>query len=222
MRKTRAARLFAFVLFAAAGLRAAPAPLDLGQGLAYLRLKSLPADLSALPASLAQPALVLDLRFATAEAADAAALRNELAARADPRAPVFILFNAETSPALRQALAASAPLPGVVTLGPAEDGSAPDLALPVSPADDRRAYDALDHGTPVTALITEKIAKPRFDEAVLDEEHAKGLAPDFPPPPDPTAKKTPEPPPPLIDAVLQRAVQLHRALLALGKIPAVR
>jgi hypothetical protein len=87
---------------------------------------------------------------------------------------------------------------------------------------DRRAYEALATGTPVTQLISGKIEKERYDEAVLVQEFKNGN-PDPAPPPalDPTAGKhsgtAEKAAVPLIDHVLQRAVHLHHALLALRR-----
>jgi hypothetical protein len=139
--------------------------------------------------------------------------------------PVFILVNTSTGPALLHTLAAR-PLPsGVVALGPPLSAFTPDVPLKISPDTERRAYDAFDHGTAIESLIVEKIDKPRYDEASMVKDHvsdseqpAPDDAEDAAAKPD-SAKDKPAPPPPLIDLALQRAVQLHRALLALHKIP---
>jgi hypothetical protein len=82
----------------------------------------------------------------------------------------------------------------------------------VSPEDDRRAYDALEKGADVQSLLSDYPAKPRIDEAYLEKEHiADSDSPEIP-----TDK--PLPARPLVDAMLQRAVQLHRGLLALKRI----
>jgi hypothetical protein len=77
-----------------------------------------------------------------------------------------------------------------------------------------RPYEALEHGTPIESLVVEKVAKVRDDEAALERERDAD-APEGAPA---AAKPQPARPPPLIDPVLQRAVQLHRSLLALGRI----
>ena len=78
---------------------------------------------------------------------------------------------------------------------------------------------ALGQGTLPAILVTGKIEKERFDEATLVQEFNNGNPDAEPPPlPDPTRPKLNEAAPvkaPLIDRVLQRAIQLHRALLAL-------
>ncbi|MSU45657.1 MAG: hypothetical protein EXS42_00655 [Lacunisphaera sp.] len=88
-------------------------------------------------------------------------------------------------------------------------------------AADRRAYDALETGTPLATLISGKVEKDRFDEATLVKEFKNGNPDASPPPlPDPTALKSaaaPEKLVPLTDRVLQRAVHLHRAGLVLRR-----
>ena len=77
---------------------------------------------------------------------------------------------------------------------------------------DRRAYDALEHGASVESLLRDNPEKPRVDEEYLEKEHISDSdAPEV-------AEGKPSPPPPLVDSMLQRAVQLHRGLLALKKI----
>jgi hypothetical protein len=220
------ARNLAFTFFLSIGLLLpahaiwAAAPSDLGQGLLYCRVHALPADLPA--AATGKSALVLDLRYATADDTGVAALSAWLGFRPATQ-PVFILVNAGTGPALLHALAAR-PLPsGVVALGPPLAAFTPDVPLKISPDTERRAYDALDHGATIDSLIVEKIDKPRYDEASMVKEHASDSEPapddeDAAAKPD-TAKAKPAPPPQLIDLALQRAVQLDRALLALHRIP---
>lgn len=198
------------------------APVDLGQGLLYRRVHALPADL---PTSDAEKksSIVLDLRYLATDDAGSTALAAWLGFRTAAQ-PVFILVNADTDAALIHALAAHPALPGVVILGPALPSFTPDVTLKISPDLERRAYGAVEHGSTVESLIIEKADKPRYDEAELVKEHVSDSAP--PPaennssddPAEAPAKK-PAPPPPLIDLALQRALQLHRALLALRKIP---
>ena len=102
------------------------------------------------------------------------------------------------------------------------------------PADtDRLAYEALESGEPLTKLISGKIGKERYDESVLMKEFLNGNSSatpqtgtdslDFPaevPKPPAAAVKEGElaaakPPALLIDRVLQRAVHLHGALIAI-------
>ena len=223
----RPARNLAFAFFLSIGLLLttpstwAAAPSDLGQGLLYCRVHALPADLPA--ASTGQSALVLDLRYTLADGTGATAFSAWLGFRTTAH-PVFILVNAGTGPALLLTLAAR-PLPsGVVALGPPLPAFTPDVPLKISPDTERRAYDAFDHGTAIESLIVEKIDKPRYDEASMVKEHVSDS--EQPAPDDaedaaakPDSAKDKPAPPPLIDLALQRAVQLHRALLALHKIP---
>lgn len=188
-------------------------PTDLGQGLSYLRVRS-PAD--SCKAVAAPGALVLDLRYATTDAAAVVELQSALAAR-PAGAPLFVLVGPATPPALLPLVRQ----PPALTLGLAGMSPAPRVAVKTDAATDRKAYEALEAGTTLDALITGKIEKERFDEATLVEEFNNGN-PDAmpPPPPDPTAPKAdgaPDKPAVLTDRVLQRAVHLHRALLALRR-----
>ena len=179
-----------------------------------------------LTAAWSEPALIVDLRYSAGNAAPL--LPADLPSR--PRsAPLFALIGPGTPAEALAALRDRAP--ALITLGPAAPGSAPDLALAVTLEADRRAYDALDSGTSVDSLLSEKITKTRFDEAALAHEHTRGSAKDESPvstdpvpanPPStgdaPPANSAATPPPAATpaepkDLVLQRAVQLPRACL---------
>jgi hypothetical protein len=207
------------VLLLLAGPARATELTDLGQGLGYLRIHSAADSEKALRSAVAGAgALVLDLRHVSADEASAAALRAGLAAHATS-APLFVLIGPDT-PAVLTAALASAPS-SVLTLGLAGTQPAPKVVVRAEAAADRLAFDALDAGTPVATLINTKVEKERFDEASLMEEFKNGN-PDAAPPPaaDPTEAKADAAetkPAPLVDRVLQRAVHLHRALLALRK-----
>jgi hypothetical protein len=216
---------------------AKPLILDLGQGLVYHRAHTLPSDLPAASPAQAQP-LVLDLRYTTGGPDAAITLAAWLKFRALPRTPVIILANTETSAALRAAFAEREDTPGLIVLGLNAPGFTPDLALAADPATERRAYDALAQtdadAAAVVTLINPPLAKPRNDEAALAAEwnpdrtapnssianlhpadHGKRAITKNPATSSDPATSTP---PPLIDAVLQRAVHLHRALVALRQI----
>jgi len=108
-------------------------------------------------------------------------------------------------------------VPDLVVLGPAARNFEPDISLAVAPAVERRAYDALENGASADSLITEPVEKARNDEERLDRDRLADSAP----PDQGVEPGQPAParePPPLIDPVLQRAVQLHRALLALKRL----
>jgi hypothetical protein len=235
--KLRHVLLFVSSLLGASALTrtaaAKPLMLDLGQGLAYHRAHTLPADLPAASPARPQP-LVLDLRYTTGGPDAAITLAAWLKFRAVPRTPLFILANTETSPGLRAAFAEREDTPGLIVLGLNAPDFTPDLALAADPATERRAYDALTQPEALTTLITPTIAKPRNDEAALAAEWhpdrtKSHLAVTAAQPADqgkhtttknaatPSDPATPAPPP-LIDAVLQRAVHLHRALVALRQI----
>jgi len=207
-------------------------PADLGLGLRYFRLAAdaaLPEEASAFAAALAAPALVLDLRLAPADSVAETRLRELLANRAAAR-PLFVLLGPATPAALRAAIPATAP--GVLTLAAKDAGFAASVAIAVEPARDHAAAEALAAGRPPRELVEEKIEKDRYDEARLARDHANGhrerqtdaAAPDSDTA-NPTADKASKtgdsvPTPPLQDILLQRAVFIHRGLLALGRIPA--
>lgn len=205
---------------------------DLGQGLSYLRIHSLADSEAALRKAVpGAGALVLDLRYATASDESPAALQAALAGRS-PNTPLFILVSPATPPALGRVISATPTL----TLGAAGSRPTPKVVVQTDASADRRAFDALDAGTALAKLISGKIEKERFDEATLVHEFKNGNHDAAPPPaPDPTAAlpgnpsepgvagtntgsaaaSNVAPPAPLVDRVLQRAVHLHRALLAL-------
>ena len=201
-------------------------PPNLGYNLTYLRVHSLEAALPELQPQLAEKhACVLDLRYATASDESAAALHAALAGHPADM-PLFVLISPDTPAAILQVID---PLnhDKVITLGVAGSHPAPRIIVKTSAKTDRQAYDAFDHGTPLTELISGKIEKDRFDEAALVHEFKNGN-PDPEPPaaPNPSdstadgdkptqpAAKTPEP---LRDHVLQRALNLQQALLALRR-----
>ncbi len=212
--------LAAFLIFSLA-VEAAPLERDLGQGLVYYRVHQLPADLPTAEVTRRQPC-VLDLRYVAGDNEAAAALAAWLKFHATARAPVFILANSTTSPTLIAPLAVPHPGASIVVIGGAAPGFTPDIALKFSGEVERKAYDALERGATPASLIVENADKPRNDEAKL----AKDRQPDSGPPDAPPSVTLPEgdgpPPPPkppaLVDAALQRAVQLHRTLVALKKL----
>jgi uncharacterized RDD family membrane protein YckC len=206
-------RMMAAVAAALAGAapsRASGLPLDLGRGLSYYRVHALPADLPPAPSGRPGPS-VLDLRFAKADGAGAALLSAWVRFNASASAPVFVLENSETSPALT-ALFPGTGAGDVIVLAPASEKLSPTVAVHVEPAVDRQAYDAVEKGAALASLLSDNPAKPRIDEAYLDKEHLSDSdAPDV-------ETDKPSPPSPLVDAMVQRAVQLHRGLIALKRI----
>jgi hypothetical protein len=183
---------------------------DLGQGLTYYRVHEIPQDQPA-PISGRPGACILDLRFAKSDELGASALKSWVMFNVSARAPIFVLENAQTDPALLTVFPARGPT-GLVVLAPLSARIAPGIAVLVSPDDDRKAYDALEKGADIQTLLSDYPNKPRIDEAYLEKEHiADSDAPEIP-----TDK--PLPARPVVDAMLQRAVQLHRGLVALKKL----
>lgn len=193
---------------------AAPLERDLGQGLKLYRVHELPADLPpAAPASGRVPPCVVDLRYAKADADAASALQAWLRFRAKPRAPVFVLANAETSPALLRVLAQREPGAGVAVIGAASGKLKPDVVVRTTTEEERRAYDALENGATVAALLTDNPDKVRNDEASLSRDRLAEASADTA-----TDALAPKRDAAVVDAALQRAVHLHRALVALRKL----
>jgi len=199
----------------------APAdPTDLGRGLHYLQLAASTSD-TAFAAALAAPALVLDLRLAPTDPAAESRLR-ELLSRSDATRPLFILLGPDTPAALRPTVPSG---PGVLTLAGKDAGSVTSVAIDVDPARDRAAAEALAAGRPPRELVEEKIEKTRYDEEHLAHNRAIGHRDDVtdgsPAPAKPGTAAQPAMPtsPPLQDVLLQRALFIHRGLLALGRIP---
>lgn len=189
-------------------------PLDLGRGLRYLRLGTGAADESVFAAALAAPALVLDLRLAGDDPAHLARLRESVTGR-DATRPLFVLLGPATPATVRAAVPAA---PGVLTLAARDAGFPSSVAITVDPARDRAAAEALAAGRPPLELIEEKVAKTRYDEQHLAQNHANGRRAGVPPAAPAAAEAKPAELP-LQDTLLQRAVFIHRALLALGRIP---
>lgn len=183
---------------------------DLGLGLSYYRVHELPRDMPG-PDPAHPGACILDLRFAKAGEGDAASLAAWVRRAASVRTPIFVLENAKTAPPLLASLPGNGPT-GLIVLAPLSARIGPDIAVEVSPESDQMGYRALEAGAPLESLLRDYPDKPRIDEAYLEKEHiADSDAPDIP-----TDK--PLPPRPLVDLMLQRAVQLHRGLLALKRI----
>lgn len=213
-RKTRLTAVVMCGLLGSSISSAAPLEREVGHGLRFYRIRELPADLPpAPPAEGRVPPCIVDVRYVRADAAAATALEAWLRFRAKPRTPVFVLANAETSPAVLRAVAKREPRGGIVLIGAAGRTLEPDVAVRTTAEDERRAYDALENGAAVASLITENPGKVRNDEESLSRDRLAEASAD-------TAADTlaPKQNPPPIDAALQRAVHLHRALVALRKL----
>jgi hypothetical protein len=172
-----------------------------------LRVHSLPGDLPPKPTGRIPPYIV-DLRYVRADAAAAATFSEWLKARATPRTPVFVLANADTAIPLLKVLAGHERGRGIVVVGIERAPFHPDIKVKGTAEDERRAYDALEEGADIKALLTDNPDKARNDEASLSKDRLAEASADA------TGKKTSPP----IDATLQRAMHLHRALVALKKI----
>jgi hypothetical protein len=205
-------RLSALFFLAVTFVQAAPVERDLGQGLAYYRVHRLPDDLPTTEAARHKPC-VLDVRYVHGDSKAAAALAGWLKFHAARTTPVFVLANGETSRAILIALADHEPGAGVMTVGGATREFQPDIAVNTTPDNERRAYDALDQGTPLATLLTDNPDKARNDEASLSKDRPVESALEE----GPEAERKHAAPAP-VDAALQRAVHLHRALVALRKI----
>ena len=183
---------------------------DLGQGLIYHRLQSLPLDLPPKEGPLA-PVCVVDLRYLKTDPAGAAAFGFWIGGRATPRAPVFVLANDVTDGALLAAVRTHAASGAVILIGVPGINFQPDVAVKSTADAERQAYEAFERGVTMASLLTDNPGKVRFDETSLGKEH-----PVLPSEPDLAAR--PEVPGPVVDLTLQRAVHLHRGLLALKKL----
>ncbi|HEY5553132.1 MAG TPA: hypothetical protein VIK52_14660 [Opitutaceae bacterium] len=220
LRSLRIVVLALFAISLAAAAHAADATTaaftaDLGNGLRYVRLP----DASVI--AKFEGTQVVDLRFTDALEESAEGLARHLQTAAKSGATLFVLVNGATDPLLRRELATvqgtARPL---LLIGPATPELAPEIVTSPDLEEERRACDAIAAGTPPADLIKEALEKPRFDEAELvrtraiggDDEPTDGTEP--PPAPDAEPK-----PAPLKDLSLQRAVFMHRALIALGRLP---
>jgi hypothetical protein len=206
-------RLLAVFLLPVACALAVPVERELGSGLSYFRVHELPADLPEKPTARAN-ACVVDLRYVKADADAVTAFTGWLKFRASVRSPVFVLANAETSGALRKALADHEQGVGVVVIGIPSRQFRPDVTVTGTAQNERLAYDALEQGVAPTVLLTDNPDKIRNDEASLSKDRLAEAAADSAE--DALAGKGTKPPP--VDVSLQRAVHLHRALVALKKL----
>jgi len=202
---------FLFALLFAGVRGSASAPVDLGEGLLYLRI----VDAASVPALEASSPLVLDLRRARSETPEeASGLGNLLRAAGPVR---FVLISRETGAAVHHLLATRSP--AVVTLSAGSVEPSPDFTVNAAAEEDLRAYDAYENGTDLARLIQPPIRKNRRDEAAIVRSRANGNGNNAASSEDPPAETTPEPEEPLlVDRVLQRAVHLHRGLKALGRL----
>jgi hypothetical protein len=205
------------LLFATSALIQGAEISDLGQGLGYLRVHSLEEAVKPLAGS---GALVIDLRRTTANPESVDPFSAALAGRA-ATSRVFVLVSPDTPAVVTVALKSP-----VIMLGIRGSQPEPQVVVQQSGENDRRAYDALASGTPLPDLISGKTEKERYDEASLVQEFKGGNHDAKPPAPRPSGNGENQPPAangtmaparPITDRVHQRAVHLHRALLALKR-----
>jgi hypothetical protein len=202
--------LFFGLLFLSCVAFGAPLERDLGSGLVYVRVRALPADLPVKSAGRV-PACIIDLRYVETDGDGAAAFSAWLKARATRRTPVFVIANADTARPLLKEINTHERGTGVAVVGIPRGAFKPDVAVSASAEDERRAYDALERGAAIGTLLADNPNKVRNDEASLSKDRLAEASAEATTP----AKKE-EPPP--IDAALQRAVHLHRALVALKRL----
>lgn len=196
-------------------VQAAPLQRSLADGLVYFRVHTLPADLPS-DEALQKRACVLDLRYATSDAAGATVLSGWLKFHSAPRTPIFALVNGGTAGVVADALRDDDSLPGLLTVGIAGQKFEPDITVTAAAKDERMAYDALEHGATIAALTTDNPQKQRNDEASLAHDRAADAptdTDDLTEPEKPAAKAAP-----LIDAVLQRAIQIYRGLVVMKTV----
>lgn len=221
--RLKRARVFGAVFFLASALgsraSAEPRTKDLGQGLSYLRFASLPADL---PASGTEPkgALVIDIRGAGADRPGTKAFSAWLGFHGTGEYPIFVLANQDTAPALKKAVQ-GADCAALLTLAPSDSDVAADIGVDTTQAADRDAYEALGKGEPLESLLSMTQEKERLDEAKLSQDYENGYRPQShePPPSSKGDAETEAAKPRRLDLVLARAVQIHKALLILGRQP---
>lgn len=218
---TRWLRLSAFLLITSLGW-ASSSQQELVPGLLYFRITDYQKDAADLQTALTKGSVVLDLRSTDGSAEAAVNLTQQLEkARVGERGIRLILINPSTSPEIVRTV--TRPRARQLTIGPRAPEVTPDIAVASSAEEDRRAYDALASGTPLDKLISSTTDKKRFDEAALvrsragvtspasesvaEATEAENVAPT-------TTKETGPVTPPLPhDLVLERAVQIYRALL---------
>lgn len=202
------ALLLTIIGFCLSAICAVSAPLqrDLGRGLSYLRVQTLPDDL---PFQSKAPAIVLDLRYATG---NSIGLKAWIETHASPNTPVFILTNTSTQPSLRQSIQH---ISGALILGSNSGNTPPDITIGITDKQERRAYDALSLVTDVTTLIQPSTEKTRLDEAAIVRAKNGGGHYEQTGSVEDTDRAKAHKDAPLIDRALQRAVHIHRGWLVL-------
>lgn len=205
-------RLLPVLAFAAlATLAGATPPVDLGQGLSYLRVEALGQSQAELGDALRRPStLIVDLRYTAKDTEGLDALRALVREPASPK--LYVLVSPETPRPIADVIGGAPSR--IVVLGVPDSRPAPQVVVEQPRKEDRLAYDALAQGTSLADLISGKVDKERYDEASLVQEFKNGNHDARPPTGPAAAASAPARP---TDRVLQRAVHLHRALQALRR-----
>ena len=203
-------RLLLFALFLPTWVLAAPLEREVGSGLVYVRVHAIPADLPAKPSGRT-PACIVDVRYVDADGDGAAAFAAWIKARATPRTPVFVIANADTARPLLKELSAHERGTGIAVVGIPRGSFKPDVAVNASADDERKAYDAMERGATIGTLLADNPNKVRNDEASLSKDRLAEASAE-------AAEGSAKQASPAIDAALQRAVHLHRALVALKRL----
>ena len=188
---------------------AAPAVRDLGHGLSYVRIRELPGDLPAPPAG-GPAAWVIDVRYVAAGREAAVAFAAWLKFRATPRSPVFVLANRDTSAELRVALQGPHRGTGIAVIGIPGPDFVPDVPVRSNPETEKRAFAALEEGTPLSVLLKDHPEKARNDEARLVRSATAPAVGE-----EATEEKAAVAIP--VDAALQRALHLQQSLGAMRR-----
>ena len=190
---------------------------NIDEGLNYVRLTDASEN------ATFSGAEVIDLRFTDALEESANVLAGRIRSAAQSGATLFVLVNNATDPLLRHHLAQiKGSVRSLIFIGPVTPELAPEIVTDPDIETERKACDAIAAGTPPADLIKEELAKKRFDEAALVRSHENGGNPhasdDNAPKKTDKTDDSDDKPAPLKDISLQRAVFLHRALLALGRL----
>lgn len=185
---------------------------ELAPGLAYLR--------PGMAFSSQTSSAVLDLRYITDDTAASSWLASVQPGTAHDHRVILALVSPDTPAGLRNQLVT---LTRCLTIGRAAPGFKTDIVVSTSAEADHRAFDALVAGTPPEKLIAEDAHKTRYDESSLIREHTgepEEVTAAETANPAPATSAAPATPvaPPVMDAVLQRAVQIHRGLVVLKKL----
>jgi hypothetical protein len=141
----------------------------------------------------------------------ATAFRGWVTTRAAVKPPIFVLVNSATDSDLLAVMRSHEWGGAVMTVGIPARGLQPDITVEATPAEEKAAYDAFESGATIASLITDYPGKIRYDETSLGKDRRA----DQPARPANEAKNAVAR---HVDPTLQRAVHLHRALVALRKI----